>query len=65
MNVSLADIRRRVARIFRGGRGEVRLSSEDTNLLGGPGAYSPRKILEFLDCLGLHFARVSWWRKRV
>ena len=24
---------------------------------GGPGACSPRKILEILDCLRLHFAR--------
>ena len=24
---------------------------------GGPGACSPGKILEILDCLGLHFAR--------
>ena len=44
---------RRVARIFCG---EERLGSEDTNLMGGPGACSPRKILEMLDCLGLHFA---------
>ena len=43
---------RRVARIFCGG---VRLGSEDTKLLGVPGACSPGKILEFLDCLGLHF----------
>ena len=26
-------------------------------LVGGPGACSPGKISEFLDCLGLHFAR--------
>ena len=24
---------------------------------GGPGACSPRKILEMVGCLGLHFAR--------
>ena len=35
----------------------MRLGSEDTNLWGGPGACSPGEILEFLDCLGLHFAR--------
>ena len=35
----------------------MRLGSEDTNLQGGPGACSPGKILEMLDCLGLHFAR--------
>ena len=41
-----------------GGEGwGMRLGSEDTNLYGGPGAWSPGKILEFLDCLGLHFAR--------
>ena len=39
------------------GGGGVRSGSEDTNLKGGPGACSPGKILEFLDCLGLHFAR--------
>ena len=37
--------------------GGVRLGSEDTNLLRGPEACSPGKFLEFLDCLGLHFAR--------
>ena len=37
--------------------GGVRLGSKDRNLQGGPGACSPGKILEFLDCLGLHFAR--------
>ena len=45
---------RRVARIFRGG---VRLGTEDTNLWGGSGACPLGKILEILDCLGLHFAR--------
>ena len=35
----------------------MRSGSEDTNLKGGPGACSPGKILEFLDFLGLHFAR--------
>ena len=41
-----------------GGRGEgVHLSSKDTNFYRGPGACSPEKILENLDCLRLHFAR--------
>ena len=33
----------------------MRLGSEERNLLGGLGACSPGKILEFLDFLGLHF----------
>ena len=55
---------RRVARIFRGGWGGggggkgVRLSSEGTyKLVGGSGGMRPQEILEFLDCLALHFAR--------
>ena len=39
-----------------GGRG-VRFGSENANFLGGPGACSPGKILESLECLGLHFTR--------
>ena len=35
----------------------MRLGSEDTNLKRGPGYAPPGKVLEFLDCLGLHFVR--------
>ena len=41
-----------------GGGGGVRLSSEGTyKLVGGSGSMLPQEILEFLDCLALHFAR--------
>ena len=39
-----------------GGGGGVRVGTEDAQLLGGPGACFPGKILEILDCLRLHFA---------
>ena len=48
---------RRVARIFRGGRGGDACWKWRYRLVGGPGTCSTGNILETLKCLGLHFAR--------
>ena len=37
----------------------MHVSSEGTNFYGGLGACSPKKILENLDYLRLHFARFN------